>query len=189
MPKAFLATTLCAAAFAASAEPATFVLDPDHSVITFEALHMGTSTQRGRVQPTKASTVTIDRAAKSGKADITIDLATITTATASLQGFLRGDRMFNVAVNPTAHFVADTFVFDGDKLASVSGTLTLNGKSQPLALKATRFNCYENSMLKREVCGGDFEGKFRRSQYGLGALAEVTPDEIPLLVQVEGIRQ
>jgi polyisoprenoid-binding protein YceI len=44
-------------------------------------------------------------------------------------------------------------------------------------------------MLKREVCGGDFEGKFRRSQYGLGALAEVTPDEIPLLVQVEGIRQ
>jgi len=83
MPKAFLATTLCAAAFAASAEPATFALDPDHSVITFEALHMGTSTQRGRLQPKQGSTVTLDRAAKSGKADITIDLATITTATAS----------------------------------------------------------------------------------------------------------
>jgi len=44
-------------------------------------------------------------------------------------------------------------------------------------------------MLKREVCGGDFEGKIQRSQYGLGALAQVTPDEIPLLIQVEGIRQ
>jgi polyisoprenoid-binding protein YceI len=188
MPKAFLATTLCAAAFAAAAEPATFALDPDHTIVTFEALHMGTSTQRGRLQA-KEGTVMLDRATKSGKADITIDLASASTATASLQGFLRGDRMFNIAVNPTARFVADTFTFDGDRLASLAGTLTLNGKSQPVTLKATRFNCYENSMLKREVCGGDFTTTIQRSQYGLGALAQVTPDEVPLLIQVEGIRQ
>ena len=188
MRKTFIAAALAATVLGAAAEPVTFALDPGHSVVTFEALHFNTSTHRIRVQA-KEGSVVMDRATKSGKADITIDLATITTATASLQGFLRGDRMFNVAVNPTAHFVADTFAFDGDKLASVSGTLTLNGKSQPVALKAMRFNCYENSMLKREVCGGDFEGKIMRSQYGLGALAQVTPDEIPLLIQVEGIRQ
>jgi len=188
MPKAFLAATLCAAAFAVSAEPATFAIDPDHTIVTFEALHMGTSTQRGRLQA-KEGTVTLDRAAKTGKADIAIDLASASTATASLQAFLRGERMFNVAVNPVARFVADTFTFEGDKLASLAGTLTLNGKTQPVTLKATRFNCYENAQLKREVCGGDFSGTIRRSQYGLGALPQVTPDEIPLEVQVEGIRQ
>ena len=65
----------------------------------------------------------------------------------------------------------------------------MNGKTQPVTLKATRFNCYENGQLKREVCGGDFVGSIQRSQYGLGFLPQVTPDEIPLLIQVEAIRQ
>ena len=188
MLKAVLATTLCSAAFAASAEPATFAIDPGHTIVTFEALHLGTSTQRGRLQA-KEGSVVLDRAARTGKADITIDMGSISVASAALQGFLRGERSFNVAANPSARFAADTFTFNGDKLASVAGTLTLNGKTQPVTLKATRFNCYENSQLKREVCGGDFEGTIQRSQYGLGFLPQVTPDEIPLLIQVEAIRQ
>jgi len=137
----------------------------------------------------KEGTVTLDRAAKTGKADITIDLGTISAASAQLTGFLRGERAFNTAVNPTARFVADSVTFDGDKVASISGSLTLNGKTQPVTVKAKRFNCYENAQVKREVCGGDFEASIQRSQYGLGFLPQVTPDEIPLEVQVEGIRQ
>jgi polyisoprenoid-binding protein YceI len=67
--------------------------------------------------------------------------------------------------------------------------LTILGKSQPTTLKATRFNCYENGQLKREVCGGDFTGTVQRSQFGLGFLPTVTPDAVPLLIQVEAIRQ
>jgi polyisoprenoid-binding protein YceI len=188
MLKALCVTTLSAAACAVSAEPATFAIDPNHTIVTFEALHLGTSTQRGRLLA-KEGTVTLDRAAKSGKADITLDLSSISVAPASLTGVLRSERAFNVAANPTAHFVADAFTFNGDKIATIAGNLTLNGKTQPVTLKAARFNCYENSMLKREVCGGDFEGTIQRSQYGLGFLPQVTPDEIPLLIQVEGIRQ
>jgi polyisoprenoid-binding protein YceI len=188
MLKAVLATTLCATAFAASAEPATFAVDKDHTIVTFEALHLGTSTQRGRLQA-KEGSVVLDKAAKTGKADITLDLGSISTASTGLQGTLRGERFFNVATNPTARFVADTFTFNGDKVATVAGSLTLNGKTQPVTLKAVRFNCYENSQLKREVCGGDFEGSIQRSQYGLGFLSQVTPDEIPLLIQIEAIRQ
>jgi polyisoprenoid-binding protein YceI len=188
MLKAVFATTLGAAALAVSAEPATFAIDPGHTVVTFEALHLGTSTQRGRIQA-KEGSVTIDRAAKTGKADITLDMGSISTASTSLQGFLRGERAFNTTANPTARFVGETFTFNGDKLATVAGNLTLNGKTQPVTLKAARFNCYENSQLKREVCGGDFEGSIQRSQYGLGFIPSVTPDEIPLQIQVEAIRQ
>lgn len=188
MMKTFLAAAALLAGAGVSAEPATFAIDPNHTIVTFEALHLGTSTQRGRLQA-KEGMVVLDRAAKTGKADITIDLASVSVATASLASFLQGERFFNVAQNPTARFVGDTMTFDGDKLESVAGTLTLMGKSQPVTLKATRFNCYENSQLKREVCGGDFTGTIKRSQYGLGALPTVTPDDIPLLIQVEGIRQ
>ena len=183
-----IAASLAAVAAAAVAEPATFAIDPGHTVVTAEALHFNTSTQRIRMQA-KEGTIVLDRDAKSGKADITIDLTTVSTASSALEGALKGARLFNVAQGPTARFVGDTFTFDGNKIASVGGTLTLLGKSQPVTLKANRFNCYENSQLKREVCGGDFAGTIQRSQYGLGFAASVTPDEIPLLIQVEAIRQ
>ena len=188
MRKTFIAASLGALAAAAVAEPATFAVDPGHTIVTAEALHMNTSTQRIRMQA-KEGTIVLDRDAKSGKADITIDLTTVSTPSPSLEGTLKGERMFNVAQGPTARFVGDTFTFDGNKIASVGGTLTLLGKTQPVTLRATRFNCYENAQLKREVCGGDFAGTIQRSQYGLGFAASITPDEIPLLIQVEGVRQ
>ena len=183
-----IALALAAAASGVAAEPMTFVVDPGHTVVTFEALHMNTSTQRGRIQA-KEGSVVLDRAAKTGKADIVVDIASLSAASRALEGVLKGERVFNAAQNPTAHFVGDSFTFDGDKVASVTGTLTILGKSQPATLKAVRFNCYENSQLKREVCGGDFTTTIQRSQYGLGFAPAVTPDDIPLLIQVEAIRQ
>ena len=188
MTRTFVASLLAVAAAAVSAEPATYAIDPNHAVVTFEITHFGTSTHRGRLQA-KEGTVTLDRAAKSGKADITIDMSTLSVATASLEGVLKGERVFNVTVNPAARFVADSFAFDGDKVASATGTLTIMGKSQPVTMKAVRFNCYENSQLKREVCGGDFETTIQRSKFGLGILPTVAPDDVKLLIQVEAIHQ
>ena len=188
MRKTFIAASLAAIAAGAAAEPATFAIDPGHSVVTFEALHFNTSTHRMRVQA-KEGTVVLDRAAKSGKADLTIDLTTLSAASSQLETTLKGERLFNVAQGPTARFVGDTFTFDGDKVASVAGTLTILGKSQPVTLKAMRFNCYENAQLKREVCGGDFGATVMRSQFGLGFGPNVSPDDVALVVQVEAIRQ
>ena len=42
-----LAAALCAAA-AAQAEPASYAIEPTHTFVTFEVLHFGTSTSRGR---------------------------------------------------------------------------------------------------------------------------------------------
>ena len=68
---------------------------------------------------------------------------------------------------PDRRFVADKFSFNGDKVSEVAGTLTLMGKTHPVTLKATNFNCYQNPMLKREVCGGDFETTIQRSLWGV----------------------
>jgi polyisoprenoid-binding protein YceI len=183
-----ISSMLLMSAAPALAEPATFAVDPGHTVVTFEALHMGTSTQRGRFQA-KEGTVVLDRAAKTGKADISIDTGSLSTASSALESTLKGERVFNVAQNPVVRFVGDTFTFDGDKLASVAGTLTILGKAQPVTLKALRFNCYENGQLKREACGGDFETTIQRSAFGLGFAPSVTPDNVHLLIQVEAIRQ
>jgi polyisoprenoid-binding protein YceI len=188
MRKTFIAAALAALAAGVAAEPATYAIDPGHSVVTFEALHFNTSTHRMRVQA-KEGSVVLDRAAKSGKADITIDLTTLSAASPALESTLKGERLFNVAQGPTARFVGDTFTFDGDKVASVAGTLTILGKSQPVTLTTIRFNCYENAQVKREVCGGDFGATVQRSKFGLTLGASISPDDVPLVVQVEAIRQ
>src|SRR3982751_4697804 len=106
MRKFFIAASLGAVAGVVAAQPATFNIDTGHTIVTAEALHMGTSTQRIRMQA-KEGTIVLDRDAKSGKADITIDLTTVSTASSSLEGTLKGERVFNVAQGPTARFVGD----------------------------------------------------------------------------------
>jgi polyisoprenoid-binding protein YceI len=180
---------LTIAAAGAQAEAATYSVDPSHTAVIFEMQHFGTSTNRGR-WAVKEGTVQFDRAGKSGKADITIDAASISTGVGALDKHIRSAEIINADQYPTARFVADKFVFNGDMVSEVAGSLTLAGKTNPITLKATNFNCYQNPMLKREVCGGDFEGTIVRSQYGVNyGLNYGFPDATKLVIQVEAVKQ
>jgi polyisoprenoid-binding protein YceI len=189
MKKTLIAAALLAAAALAQANTATYGIDPTHTFVTFEAKHFGTSTLRGRFDK-KEGSVTIDRAAKSGKAEITLDMASVSTGVGPLDGHLKSKDFFNAAENPTAKFVGDKFTFDGTKVKTVAGTLTMLGKTQPVTLNASNFNCYDHPMLKREVCGGDFETTIQRSQWGMDyGLKMGIPDSVRLLVQIEAVKQ
>lgn len=188
MIKAALLALACANCGPAQATPSTYVIDTTHAVVTFEIMHWATSTHRGRFQA-KEGTVVLDRATGTGKVDVTLDTHTLSVALPAFEATLKGERAFNVAAFPTARFVGEALTFDGDKLTAVSGSLTILGRSQPATLRATHFNCYESPMLKREVCGGDFEATIRRSQFGLGMAPATAPDIVRLLIQIEGIKQ
>lgn len=172
-----------------SAQAASYAIDPTHTYVTFEIGHFGTSTNRGRFDK-KEGSVELDRAAKTGKVEIVVDTSSISTGFAMFNKHLQSPELFDVEKFPTMKFAADKFVFNGDKVAEVTGTLTLLGKTNPLTLKATNFNCYENPMLKREVCGGDFEGTLDRTQYGMNyGIDWGFPKNVHLVVQVEAVKQ
>jgi polyisoprenoid-binding protein YceI len=173
----------------AQAETANYAIDPTHTFVTFEIGHMGTSTNRGRFDK-KEGTVALDTAAKSGKVALTIDATSLSTGTAAFNKHLQSADFFNVEKFPTITFNADKFVFAGDKVSEVVGTLTLLGKTNPVTLKASNFNCYQSPMLKREVCGGDFDTTIQRSQWGMTWGANYGfPDAVHLIVQVEAVKQ
>ena len=181
------AATLLAGA--SQAQAANYAIDPTHTFVTFEIGHFGTSTNRGRFDK-KEGTVQFDRAGKNGKVEIVIDIASINTGTAPFNKHLQSAELFDAAKFPTAKFVADKFSFNGDKVSEVAGTLTLLGKTNPVTLKATNFNCYDSPMVKREVCGGDFETTIDRTQFGMNyGLAYGFPKEVRLLIQIEAIKQ
>jgi polyisoprenoid-binding protein YceI len=184
-----IAAALAATALATQAQSATYAIDPSHTYATFEISHFGTSTNRGRFDK-KSGTVQLDKAGKSGKVELTLDTGSINTGFDAFNKHLQSKDFFNSAEFPIAKFVADNFSFNGDKVTEVAGQLTLLGKTNPVTLKATNFNCYTNPMLKVEVCGGDFETSIVRSQYGMGwGLNYGFSDAVRLLIQVEAIKQ
>jgi polyisoprenoid-binding protein YceI len=190
MKKTLLALALAPVLFAsaAQAQSADYAIDPTHTFVTFEIDHFGTTTNRGRFDK-KEGTVQFDRAAKAGKVDITIDATSISTGTTPFDSHLKSPDILNTAAFPTARFVGDKFVFDGDKVKEVSGQFTLLGKTHPVTLKANKFNCYVNPMVKREVCGGDFEATIKRSQWGASfGLNYGFSDDMRLVVQVEAVK-
>jgi polyisoprenoid-binding protein YceI len=157
--------------------------------VTFEIGHFGTSTNRGRFDK-KEGTVTFDKAAKTGKVEITIDVDSINTGFAQFNSHIKSAEILDAAKYPTAKFVGDKFVFSGDKVGEISGQFTLHGKTGPVTLKANNFNCYDNPMLKREVCGGDFEATLKRSLWDVKfGLDWGFPDDMRLVIQAEAVKQ
>ena len=133
MKQTLLAALLATSFAAAHAEVATYAIDPTHTFVNFEASHFGTSTLRGRFDK-KEGSVTLDKAGKSGKADITIDTASVSTGVPALDTHLKSKDFFNAAEFGTVKFSADKFSFAGDKVNEVAGTLTMLGKTEPVTL-------------------------------------------------------
>lgn len=175
---------------AAMAQPVDYAVEPTHTFVTWEASHFGVSTSRGRFDKTSGQIV-FNAKAKTGKAEIVIELQSISTGVAPFDAHLRQEDYFHVERFPQARFVSQDFRFEGEKLSEVVGQLTMRGITKPITLKAKRFSCYDSPFLKRQVCGGDFEAVVVRSQYGMvhGFPVVVPDDAIRLQIQIEGIRQ
>jgi polyisoprenoid-binding protein YceI len=178
---AFASTT----AFAAD----TYKVDPGHTYPSFEADHFGgLSNWRGKFDKSEG-TIVLDRAAKTGTVDITIDTASLDFGHARLNEHAKGPDMFDVAKYPTANYKGK-LVFKGDVPNSVDGTLTLHGVTKPVTLHINQFKCIMHPMLKREVCGADASTTFNRADFGIdyGVKMGFKP-EVKLAIQVEAVKQ
>jgi polyisoprenoid-binding protein YceI len=181
-------TAACAFAPWAQAQAPNFAIDPTHTFVNYEIGHFGTTTNRGRFS-TKEGTLFFDRAGQKGRVEIVIDISSVNTGVDFLNRQLQGKDFFNFAEFPTASFKSDKFSFNGDKVSELQGELTVLGKTHPVTLKAMKFNCYMSPLIRREVCGGDFEAHIKRSQWGLlWGLNFGFEDDVRLLIQIEAIR-
>ena len=182
-------TVLAALLTAGAASAADYAIDPTHTFATFEISHFGASVNRARFDK-KEGSVQFDRAARTGKVDISLDMTSVNSGTAAFDKHLQSADIFNAAQFPKARFVSDKFVFNGDKVTEVQGQLTLLGKTQPVSFKANQFACFQSPMLKREVCGGDFEATIDRTAFGVNYGVDWGfPKNVRIVLQVEAVKQ
>ena len=185
--KLLIAALLAASATAAFAAPDTYTVDPKHTYPSFEADHKGMSILRGKF--TRSSgTVTLDRAAKTGSLEITIDAASLDFGLEVLNNHIKAPDGFDVAKFPNAVYKGKAIKFNGDVPASVEGELTLKGVTRPLTLTINKFKCAENAMTKKEVCGADASAEFKRTDFGIGIATPASAPEVKLQIAVEAMK-
>jgi polyisoprenoid-binding protein YceI len=173
-------------ALAGLANATTYNIDPNHTYPSFEADHKGLSLWRGKFNGTKG-TITLDRAAKTGSLDITIDTTSIDFGHDKMNTHAKSADIFNVEKFPTATYKGKSVKFNGDQLVSVDGELTLNGVTKPVELKVDRFKCVQDARLKREVCGANASAEFKRTDFGINFGTPAFAPEVKLAIQVEAI--
>jgi polyisoprenoid-binding protein YceI len=187
MKAILLAGALGLAAAIANAAPATYKVDPGHTYPSFEADHMGgLSILRGKFKAT-SGTITLDKAAKAGTLDITVDTTSLDFGHDKLNEHAKSDAaMFDVAKFPTATYKGKFSKFSGESPTEVQGDLTLHGVTKPVTLKINQFLCKQHPMKKKEVCGADASATINRYDFGLtyGQNFGFKPD-VKLLISVE----
>lgn len=173
---------------AALAAPVTYMIDDHHTLPRFEYSHFGYSTQLSRFDKATGK-ITLDTAAKRGSVDVVIDAKSVDTGYPLFNEHIQGADFFDTAHHPTITFKSDQMTFDGDKLAAVSGDLTIKGVTKPVTLTVTSFLCMPHPMRKKDACGANATAVIKRSDFNMGKYAPYVGDDVTLTIPVEAIAE
>jgi polyisoprenoid-binding protein YceI len=163
-----------------------YVIDPEHTYPSIEFAHMGLSTWRGKFNRTTGR-ISIDRAARTGSVEVSVDTASINFGLPRMEDKARGEDAFDVVKFPVATY-RGTLQFVGDEPKSVEGELTLLGVTRPVRLSIESMRCMPHPLSKKEVCGADAVGELDWRDFGM-RIGRSGATRVRLLIQVEALRE
>jgi polyisoprenoid-binding protein YceI len=188
MKKLALIIALSSIAASAFAAPETFDIDTTHTAPRFEYSHFGYSNQIHSFDTTTGKIV-IDRAAKTGSVDVTINAKSVNTGFSLLNEHIQDADFFDTIDYPYITFKSTGVKFDGDKPVSVDGNLTIKGVTKPVTLTITSFQEMPHPMLKKDAIGANAIAKIKRSDFNMGKYAPYVSDDVTLSIAVEAVKE
>ena len=184
------ALVLALSAFSATgfAAPETFNVEPTHTFPRFEYSHFGYSNQQQRFDKTSGKIV-LDRAAKTGSVDVSIDTTSVNTGYALFNQHIQAEDYFDTARFPAITFKSTRVRFEGDKPVAVDGNLTIKGVTRTVTLTVTNFHSMPHPMLKKDAIGANATAKVKRSEFNMGKNVPYVGDDVTLTIAVEAIKE
>jgi polyisoprenoid-binding protein YceI len=169
------------------AAPETYIIDNAHTYPFFTYNHFGFSNQTHQFDKTSGQVV-LDRAAKTGSADVTIDATSANTGFTLLNQHIQDEDFFDTARYPTITFKSSRMAFKGDQPVTLSGDLTIKGVTKPVTLAITHFKCALNPMRKLDTCGANATTQIKRSDFNMGKYAPNVSDDVTLTLAIEAVK-
>lgn len=172
---------------------ATYLLEPNHSNVLFSIDHFKTSTNTGGFYHLTGQ-LEYDKRAQTGSVSLIIPMHTLRTGNKAFDINLGSADFFDINQFPLASFVSTQWYFSNAKgrsnVTKVDGLLTLHGKTNPVTLAATKFNCYLSPIIKKSVCGGDFTTTIDRKKWGISKYTFLgITEKVTLNIQIEAVKQ
>jgi polyisoprenoid-binding protein YceI len=172
----------------AQAAPETYVIDGAHTFPRFEYSHLGFSIQQSRFDKTSGS-VTVDMEAGTGAVEIRIDTRSVNTGSAAFNEHIQTEDFFDTKKYPEILFTSKNFRFEGERLVSLDGELTMKGITKPVSLKVTHFKCMMHPMAKKDACGANAVAQISRTDFNMGKYAPLVSDGVTLTIAIEAIKK
>jgi len=170
---------------------ATFELDPGHTEVRFIWSHGDVSRQSGKWGDVSGQ-VEFDRDAPEGiSANVTIASGSAVTGVRKLDEHLSSSSFFKPKNYPEITFVSTGFTPTSDTTGTMTGDLTIVGKSKEITLDVTLAHEGEHPLGKNiKFFRGNWLGikataEIKRSDWGLNFLAPLLSDEILLEIHAE----
>ena len=186
MKKALLITALTVLPVS-TALAENYTIDPSHTYVSFAINHLGFSTMRGKFNQQSGS-MTYDPAAKKASVMIEIDAGSIVTGHTKRDEHLSSPDFLNVVENPTISFKSTKTSWSGNKLATVTGDLTIMGVSKPVTLDVTSINCGTHPFNKKDMCGFDAEASIKRTDFGVNYGMPAIGEVLDLNIELEAVK-
>jgi polyisoprenoid-binding protein YceI len=183
---------------AALAEPAEYVIDPNHFSAGFLVHHLGYAKVLGLFRKAGGSFNFDESTGVLSAVKVVITTDSVFTNQKKRDEHLRSADFLNSAEFPEMTFTADSAQRRGERDFVIEGQLTLLGKSLPLTLTATwnksdtyPFNPSGLFGSNPYVMGVSARGSFKRSAYGMayGVDNGWVGDEVELILEFEAQRQ
>jgi len=192
----FTAPAALAAPGVSSVKPADlpaghYVLDKTHASVVAKLKHMGFSNYQFRFTKVDADFTYDPKAPQASKINVTIDPASVDTATGGdafglkFNKELAGDGWLEANKFPTVTFVSTAVNVGDGQHGTVTGDLTLHGVTKPVVLDVT-FNGVGAGMVPLQTrTGFSASTTIKRSDFGVSKYVPLVGDEVTLNIEVE----
>jgi polyisoprenoid-binding protein YceI len=175
----FLIVAALATAFAGSAAAATYKIDPRHAVVHFTYSHMGYSNQLGRLHELNGEVRYDAKDPAASSIQVELPMASLSTGVPGLDKHLSSADFFDVAQFPDASFRSTKVSARDATHLEMTGELTMHGVSLPATFQVTV------NKVGDEKAGFDAVGTIKRSDFGVGRMVPMVPDEVELHISLE----
>lgn len=187
---------LCLSPAGLHAEPQTYVIDRQHTNVSFSWNHLGISRQSGRMTDVEGTLVIDAEKPEEATIEVILKPASILSGVAELDRALKSPDFFDVGRNPIITFKSTGVKRSGEKAAEVTGDLMILGVTRPVVLDVTLNFEGEHPLAPvnaiyrdKFVVGFSAKTRISRSDWGLKRGTPLVSDEITISIETELLRK
>jgi polyisoprenoid-binding protein YceI len=166
-------------------------IDPMHTQVEFAVKHFGMMTVRGHFRDVTAAGDIDPTNPHTSRLDVTIDVASLTTNNPQRDNDLRGSYFLELEKYPSITFKSTRIEPAGQDRYTLTGDLTIKGKTQPVALQLQRYGEINDERMGHRIAF-NAEGEINRHDFGMefDMLADnrlVVGQEVKIFIETEVI--